>query len=129
MAAPWSPVDSIWAAVLLAPCISGRPLRCRLAGAPRWRDDAGRGGRGLAQRLLHDALRLDHDALRRNKEALLAEIKDLKGKLGDEDAAASFTSVKDEPAASDGQPPAGVGSSDSDSSGVLNDTDAADVWC
>uniref|UniRef100_A0ACD5XTG7 Uncharacterized protein n=1 Tax=Avena sativa TaxID=4498 RepID=A0ACD5XTG7_AVESA len=72
----------------------------------------------------YDALRLDHDALRRDKEALLAEIKDLKGKLGDEDAAASFTSVKEEPAASDGPPPAGVGSSDSDSSGVLNDTDA-----
>jgi homeobox-leucine zipper protein len=32
--------------------------------------------------------------------------------------------VKEEPAASDGPPPAGVGSSDSDSSGVLNDTDA-----
>jgi homeobox-leucine zipper protein len=43
------------------------------------------------------------------------------------DAAASFTSVKDEPAASDGPPPAGVGSSDSDSSGVLNDTDATDA--
>ena len=31
--------------------------------------------------------------------------------------------MKEEPAASDGPPPAGVGSSDSDSSGVLNDTD------
>lgn len=77
-----------------------------------------------ALRHSYDALRLDHDALRRDKEALLAEIKDLKGKLGDEEAAASFTSVKEEPAASDGPPPAGMGSSDSDSSGVLNDTDA-----
>uniref|UniRef100_A0ACD5Y8K8 Uncharacterized protein n=1 Tax=Avena sativa TaxID=4498 RepID=A0ACD5Y8K8_AVESA len=77
-----------------------------------------------ALRHSYDALRLDHDALRRDKETLLAEIKDLKGKLGDEDAAASFTSVKEEPAASDGPPPAGMGSSDSDSSGVLNDTDA-----
>ena len=32
--------------------------------------------------------------------------------------------MKEEPAASDGPPPPGVGSSDSDSSGVLNDTDA-----
>lgn len=77
-----------------------------------------------ALRHSYDALRVDHDALRRDKEALLAEIKDLKGKLGDEEAAASFTSVKEEPAASDGPPPAGMGSSDSDSSGVLNDTDA-----
>lgn len=77
-----------------------------------------------ALRHSYDALRLDHDALRRDKDALLAEIKELKGKLGDEDAAASFTSVKEEPAASDGPPPAGMGYSDSDSSAVVNDTDA-----
>lgn len=53
------------------------------------------------------------------------QIKELKTKLGDEDAAASFTSVKAEPAASDGQPAAGAGSSESDSSAVLNDADMA----
>ncbi|KAG8049913.1 hypothetical protein GUJ93_ZPchr0009g2131 [Zizania palustris] len=78
-----------------------------------------------ALRHSYDALRVDHEALRHDKDALLAEIKELKAKLGDEEAAASFTSVKEEPAASDGPPPAGVGSSDSDSSAVLNDTDAA----
>ncbi|KAF0913322.1 hypothetical protein E2562_021971 [Oryza meyeriana var. granulata] len=78
-----------------------------------------------ALRHSYDALRLDHDALRRDKDALLAEIKELKAKLGDEGAAASFTSVKEEPAASDGPPAAGFGSSDSDSSAVLNDMDAA----
>ncbi|NP_001132844.1 Homeobox-leucine zipper protein HOX4 [Zea mays] len=78
-----------------------------------------------ALRRSYDALRLDHDALRRDKDALLAEIRELKAKLGDdEDAAASFTSVKAEPAASDGPAPAGVGSSEiSDSSAVLNDAD------
>ena len=54
----------------------------------------------------------------------LPQIKELKAKLGDEEAAASFTSVKAEPAASDGPPDAGVGSSESDSSAVLNDADA-----
>ncbi|WVZ65270.1 hypothetical protein U9M48_014665 [Paspalum notatum var. saurae] len=78
-----------------------------------------------ALRRSYDALRHDHDALRRDKDALLAEIKELKAKLGDEEAAASFTSVKAEPAASDGPAPAGVGSSESDSSAVLNDADAA----
>ncbi|XP_015696875.1 homeobox-leucine zipper protein HOX4 [Oryza brachyantha] len=78
-----------------------------------------------ALRHSYDTLRLDHDALRRDKDALLAEIKELKAKLGDEEAAASFTSVKEEPVASDGPPAAGFGSSDSDSSAVLNDTDAA----
>uniref|UniRef100_A0A0D9XEP4 Homeobox-leucine zipper protein n=1 Tax=Leersia perrieri TaxID=77586 RepID=A0A0D9XEP4_9ORYZ len=81
-----------------------------------------------ALRHSYDSLRLDHDALRRDKDALLAEIKELKAKMGnEEEAAASFTtSVKEEPAASDGPPAAGfVGSSDSDSSAVLNDTDAA----
>ena len=53
------------------------------------------------------------------------QIKELKAKLGDEEAAASFTSVKAEPAASDGPPAAGVGSSESDSSAVLNDADPA----
>ncbi|XP_066390386.1 homeobox-leucine zipper protein HOX4-like [Miscanthus floridulus] len=76
-----------------------------------------------ALRHSYDALRHDHDALRRDKDALLAEIKELKAKLGDEEAAASFTSVKAEPAASDGPPPVGVGSSESDSSAVLNDAD------
>ncbi|CAN6218023.1 unnamed protein product [Urochloa humidicola] len=70
------------------------------------------------------ALRHSYDALRRDKDTLAAEIKELKAKLGDEEAAASFTSVKAEPAASDGPPAAGVGSSESDSSAVLNDLDA-----
>ncbi|XP_062193941.1 homeobox-leucine zipper protein HOX4-like [Phragmites australis] len=78
-----------------------------------------------ALRHSYDALQQDHDVLRRDKDALLDEIKELKAKLRDEEAAASFTSVKEEPAASDGQPPAGVGSSESDSSAVLNDADAA----
>ncbi|TVU09902.1 hypothetical protein EJB05_43401 [Eragrostis curvula] len=77
-----------------------------------------------ALRHAYDALRHDHDALRRDKDALLAEIKELKAKMGDEEAAASFTSVKEEPAASDGPPPAVVGSSESDSSAVLNEADA-----
>ncbi|KAL5219924.1 hypothetical protein ABZP36_024637 [Zizania latifolia] len=52
-------------------------------------------------------------------------IKELKAKLRDEDAAASFSSVKEEPAASDADPPAAVaqGSSESDSSAVLNDAE------
>ncbi|OEL13106.1 Homeobox-leucine zipper protein HOX20 [Dichanthelium oligosanthes] len=81
-----------------------------------------------ALRHSYDALRADHDALRRDKDTLLAEIKELKAKLGDEDAAASFSSVKEEPAASDVEPPAAVaqGSSDSDdSSGVVNDAEMA----
>ena len=80
-----------------------------------------------ALRHSYDVLRLDHDALRRDKDALLAEIKELKAKLGGEEEAASFTSVKEEPAASDEPPRAGVGvgSSESDSSAILNDTDAA----
>uniref|UniRef100_A0A0E0LW16 Homeobox-leucine zipper protein n=1 Tax=Oryza punctata TaxID=4537 RepID=A0A0E0LW16_ORYPU len=81
-----------------------------------------------ALRHSYDALRADHDALRRDKDALLAEIKELKGKLGDEDAAASFSSVKEEeePAGSDADPPAAgapQGSSESDSSAVLNDAE------
>ncbi|XP_062199474.1 homeobox-leucine zipper protein HOX4-like [Phragmites australis] len=78
-----------------------------------------------ALRHSHDALRHDHDALHRDNDALLAEVKELKAKLGDEEGAASFTSVKEEPAASDGPPLAGLGSSESDSSAVLNDADAA----
>ncbi|CAD6246248.1 unnamed protein product [Miscanthus lutarioriparius] len=79
-----------------------------------------------ALRHSYDALRADHDALRRDKDALLAEIKELKAKLGDEDA---FSSVKEEPAASDIEAPAAgaamaaQGSSDSDSSGVVNDAE------
>jgi homeobox-leucine zipper protein len=53
------------------------------------------------------------------------QIKELKAKLGDEDAAASFSSVE-EPVASDVDPPAAAapaaqGASESDSSGVVND--------
>ncbi|XP_066352203.1 homeobox-leucine zipper protein HOX20-like [Miscanthus floridulus] len=79
-----------------------------------------------ALRHSYDALRADHDALGRDKDALLAEIKELKAKLGDEDA---FSSVKEEPAASDIEAPAAgaamtaQGSSDSDSSGVVNDAE------
>ncbi|KAL6646046.1 hypothetical protein ACP70R_017654 [Stipagrostis hirtigluma subsp. patula] len=76
----------------------------------------------------YDALRADHDALRRDKDALVAEIKELKAKLGDEGAAASFSSVKEEPAASDVEAPAAAaaqaqGSSESDSSAVENDAE------
>jgi homeobox-leucine zipper protein len=53
----------------------------------------------------------------------LLQIKELKAKLGDEEAAASFTSVRADPAASDGPPPAGAGSSESDSSAVVNESD------
>ncbi|KAG8087359.1 hypothetical protein GUJ93_ZPchr0010g9566 [Zizania palustris] len=81
-----------------------------------------------ALRHSYDTLRADHDALCRDKDGLLAEIKELKAKLGvgdEDDAAASFSSVKEEPAASDADPPAaGVqGSSESDSSAVLNDAE------
>ena len=53
------------------------------------------------------------------------QIKELKAKLGDDDA---FSSVKEEPAASDVEVPAAgaaQGSSDSDSSGVVNDAEKA----
>ncbi|GJN41189.1 hypothetical protein PR202_gn00532 [Eleusine coracana subsp. coracana] len=85
----------------------------------------------VALRQSYDALRVDHDALRRDKDALLAEIKELKAKLGgEEDAAASFSSVKEEPVASDVEPPtaatAAQGASESDdSSGVVNDGETA----
>ncbi|KAG0524790.1 hypothetical protein BDA96_07G241900 [Sorghum bicolor] len=78
-----------------------------------------------ALRHSYDALRADHDELRRDKDALLDEIKELKAKLGDDDA---FSSVKEEPAASDVEVPAAgaaQGSSDSDSSGVVNDAEKA----
>lgn len=77
----------------------------------------------------YDALRIDYDALHRDKESLLTEIKMLKEKLAEEESL-SFTSVKEEPMASESEnkaseePPAPVykdGSSDSDSSAVLND--------
>ncbi|XP_010939701.1 homeobox-leucine zipper protein ATHB-16 [Elaeis guineensis] len=77
----------------------------------------------------YEALRVDFDALYRDKEALLNEIKMLKEKLAEEESA-SFSSVKQESVALESQnkvseePPAPVykdGSSDSDSSAVLND--------
>ncbi|XP_038990152.1 homeobox-leucine zipper protein HOX20-like [Phoenix dactylifera] len=77
----------------------------------------------------YEALRLDFHSLHRDKEALLAEMKMLKDKLAEEESA-SFSSVKEEPLVSEsenkasGEPPAPVykdGSSDSDSSAVLND--------
>jgi homeobox-leucine zipper protein len=51
------------------------------------------------------------------------QIKELKAKLGDDDAAASFPTVKETPAASGVDPTATAaqGSSESDSSEVLND--------
>jgi homeobox-leucine zipper protein len=75
------------------------------------------------------ALRHSYDALCRDKDALLAEIKELKAKLGDEEA--SFSSVKEEPVASDVDPSAAAGAtaaqgaSESDSSGVVNDAETA----
>uniref|UniRef100_A0ACD5ZTX3 Uncharacterized protein n=1 Tax=Avena sativa TaxID=4498 RepID=A0ACD5ZTX3_AVESA len=70
-----------------------------------------------------DALRADHDSLRRDKDGLLAEIKMLKAKLGDDEAAASLSAVKEELVASGVEPKAAAaqGSSESDSSEVLND--------
>ncbi|KAM0899079.1 hypothetical protein ACQ4PT_021515 [Festuca glaucescens] len=78
-----------------------------------------------ALRQSFDALRADHDALRRDKDALLAEIKELKTKLGDDGAAASFSTVKEDQAASGVEPTAAAaqGSSESDSSEVLNDAE------
>ncbi|XP_010942613.2 homeobox-leucine zipper protein ATHB-16 [Elaeis guineensis] len=78
----------------------------------------------------YDTLRVDFDALHRDKEALLAEIKMLKEKLGDQEESPSLSSVKEEPVVSESEnkaseePPAPVykdGSSESDSSAVLND--------
>ncbi|CAL9771499.1 unnamed protein product [Musa acuminata subsp. burmannicoides] len=79
----------------------------------------------------YDQLRLDCDALRRDKESLLAEIKELRAKLA-EDGSLSFCLGKEDPVASDAEqkatapqePPPLIckdGSSDSDSSAVLND--------
>ncbi|KAM0912992.1 hypothetical protein ACQ4PT_012470 [Festuca glaucescens] len=78
-----------------------------------------------ALRQSFDALRADHDALRRDKDGLLAEIKELKAKLGDDGAAASFSTVKEDQAASGVEPAAAAaqGSSESDSSEVLNDAE------
>ncbi|XP_078163078.1 homeobox protein 16 [Carex rostrata] len=85
----------------------------------------------------YDALRVDYDSLLRDKEALLAQIKELKTKLGEagETDDMSFTSVKEEPVVSefdnaklgpnsDKLPPliySKDGSSDSDSSAILNE--------
>ncbi|KAG1366551.1 Homeobox-leucine zipper protein HOX20 [Cocos nucifera] len=72
----------------------------------------------------YEALRVDFDSLYRDKEALL--IKMLKEKVAEEESA-SFSSVKQEPVVLESvseEPPAPVykdGSSDSDSSAVLND--------
>lgn len=81
-----------------------------------------------ALRQSFDALRADHDALRRDKDGLLAEIKELKAKLGDDvGAAASFSTAKEDQAASGVEPAAASaaaqGSSESDSSEVLNDAE------
>ncbi|XP_047094025.1 homeobox-leucine zipper protein HOX20-like [Lolium rigidum] len=80
-----------------------------------------------ALRQSFDALRADHDALRRDKDGLLAEIKELKVKLGDDGAAASFSTAKEDQAASGVEPAvaaaAAQGSSESDSSEVLNDAE------
>ncbi|XP_047072329.1 homeobox-leucine zipper protein HOX20-like isoform X2 [Lolium rigidum] len=77
-----------------------------------------------ALRQSFDALRADHDALRRDKDGLLAEIKELKAKLGDDvGAAASFSTAKEDQAASGVEPAAAQGSSESDSSEVLNDAE------
>jgi homeobox-leucine zipper protein len=53
------------------------------------------------------------------------QIKELKAKLGDDDAAASFPTVKEDPAASGVDPPATAarGSSESESSEVLNEAE------
>lgn len=77
----------------------------------------------------YDALRLDVDALRHDKQSLISEIKELKAKLGDE---GSLSSIKKEPVSMElgingveEEPPALIfykdGSSDSDTSSVLND--------
>ncbi|CAL9111075.1 unnamed protein product [Musa textilis] len=80
----------------------------------------------------YEALRLDYDSLHRDKESLLVQIEELKAKMTGEESL-SVSSVKEEPvvseaetkaAASEEEPPALIykdGSSDSDSSAVLND--------
>ncbi|XP_042445864.1 homeobox-leucine zipper protein HOX4-like isoform X1 [Zingiber officinale] len=75
----------------------------------------------------YDALRLDYDALRRDKEALVAQIEDLKAKLGGEESA-SFVVSSGPVAVSSEEDPGppeliykDAGSSDSsNSSGILN---------
>ncbi|KAJ0984612.1 hypothetical protein J5N97_002968 [Dioscorea zingiberensis] len=84
-----------------------------------------------ALRSSYDVLKLDYDALHQHKESLLAEIKELKSKLAGEE---SFSSVKEEPSASDSETKATAsdedphptliykdGFSDSDSSAVINE--------
>ncbi|KAJ4811249.1 Homeobox associated leucine zipper protein [Rhynchospora pubera] len=88
----------------------------------------------------YDALRVDYDSLLHDKDALLAQIKELKSKLGETAEAddMSFTSVKEEPVLSESDiaklgpnsnelPPLIYnkdGSSDSDSSAILNEEQA-----
>ncbi|XP_064982212.1 homeobox-leucine zipper protein HOX4 [Musa acuminata AAA Group] len=84
----------------------------------------------------YDALRLDYDSLRRDKESLLTQIGELKAKLSSGEQRLSFSSVKKEPVISEAEakaaPPSSSekdpaalfykdGSSESDSSAVLND--------
>ncbi|XP_072999241.1 homeobox-leucine zipper protein HOX20-like [Typha latifolia] len=79
----------------------------------------------------YDSLLVDHDAQVRDREALLAEIKELKAKLSNESLNSIYSSIKEkEERASESdnkaseEPPAPTykdGSSDSDSSAVLND--------
>ncbi|KAJ0984568.1 hypothetical protein J5N97_002924 [Dioscorea zingiberensis] len=84
-----------------------------------------------ALRSSYDVLKLDYEALHQHKESLLAEIKELKSKLAGEE---SFSSVKEEPSASDSETKATAsdedphptliykdGFSDSDSSAVINE--------
>ncbi|XP_074585771.1 homeobox-leucine zipper protein HOX20-like isoform X2 [Curcuma longa] len=72
----------------------------------------------------HDVLRLDCDALLHDKESLLAEIKELKAKLAEEDPSAPAAEKK-AIAGTDEPPPPSLAfknrSSDSDSSAILND--------
>lgn len=90
----------------------------------------------------YDTLRVDYDSLLRDKETLLAQIKELKAKLGEaaETDDTSFSSVKEEPVISESDNTklgpnsdelpcllySKDGSSDSDSSAILNDEQIID---
>ncbi|KAJ6791763.1 homeobox-leucine zipper protein HOX4-like [Iris pallida] len=77
----------------------------------------------------YDALRLDYDSLLRDKDSLLAEVKDLKAKLaGEEDSGVSASESDTKPAVAEEGALTLVynkdGSSDSDTSAVLNDNNS-----
>lgn len=77
----------------------------------------------FALRNNYDTLAVDCDGLRHDKQSLLAEIKELKSKLGakEEESESKATASEDLPAAAAEAAPYKDGSSDSDSSAVVCD--------